>query len=112
MTIKDLIAEIKSGLSESDTDQLEVWHGKLSIEYAWICEQLSETKKNRALKEIQIKKILLEKGEKPTETAVQREYYSTEEGQFLSYNEQILKAIGKLITAVRFRKDALQGKVY
>lgn len=111
MEIKDLIKQISENYHEAELDTLEIWTGQLSIEFAFLATNIGECKKTRAIREIEIKKRLEEKGVKPTEKAIEREYDASEEGQFLSLNEMYLKAIGKLISACRFRAEALRGKI-
>lgn len=112
MKIKDKIEEIKAGYLEADIDTLEVWLGELVTTYAWLAEQIGSVKRDRALKELAIKIILVDKGLKPTEATIQREYLSSSEGQFLSYNESVIKGVSRLISAIRFKIEALRGIIH
>lgn len=111
MDIKELITEVRENYMEADLPQLEIWQGRLSTEFAWICEQLAEVKRDRAKEEISIKKALIESGIKPTEKEVERDYFATESGMYYAWGSEILKALSKLISAVRFKIEALRGRV-
>lgn len=111
MTIKDLILQVSNGYQDADIPTLEVWNGQLSCEFAFLAENIGETKKNRALTEIKIKQRLVKENGKTTEKEIEREYYATPEGQFLALNSEYIKALGKLISAVRFKIDCLRGKI-
>lgn len=111
MTAQNLLQHVRENFMEAGIDQLEVWQGQLSITYAWLAEQIGQCKKDRALAELNIKKAILERGEKPTEEGVKREYYATEQGQFLALNKEYIKAIGKMLSAVRYKSEALRGRV-
>lgn len=109
--IKDKIDEIKAGYLEADIDTLEVWYGELVTTYAWMAENIGSTKRDRAVTELKIKNLITGQGNKPTEKTIEREYYSTPEGQFLAYNESVIKGVGRLISAVKFKIEALRGNI-
>jgi hypothetical protein len=109
MEAQALIQLVKEDYHEAGLDTLEVWYGQLSGLYALTAEHLGEVKKNRALREIEIKSQMLHEGGKPTEKAIERAYYATTEGQYLAYNQECLKAIGRLVQAVKFKIEALRG---
>jgi len=111
MTIQELLKQIRDNYQEAGADQLDVWLGQLVMEFSWIAENIANCKKDRALAEVEIKKAMIDAGEKPTENMVERQYYTTEQGMFLAYNQEMVKAIGKMISFIRFRLDALRGKI-
>lgn len=112
MDIKQLITEINQGYQEAGPEQLEVWLGTLSTMFAVTAEELGEVKKNRAKEEIQIKQDILNFDTKPTEKEIERTYYATSHGQYLAYNTELLKALSKLISSIRFKLDALRGNIH
>ena len=111
MDIKELLKEIRENHQDAGLDTLDNWLGKLCVEYAWLCENIGQCKKDRAMAEVKIKQDLIASGQKPTETEVERTYYTTEQGQFLALNQEMVKAIGKMISFIRFRVEALRGKI-
>lgn len=111
MLIKEKIAEIKEHLMDAELDQLEVWHTELVSSYAWMAENIGATKRDRAQAEIEIRNRIVEMEIKPTENMIEREYYATPAGQFLRYNESTIKGVGRLISAIRFKMDALRGNI-
>lgn len=109
MNLKALIQQIETSLNQTeDVSVLSDWDVALSTEYAWVADQLGNVKRDRARKEIEIKKQLLAEEGKYTEKEIERQYFSTEEGQYYAWAGEELKAIGKLINAVRFRRDLLR----
>ncbi len=109
MEIEQLIKEIRDNLSETDDlSQLSDWDNRLSVSYAWIATQLAEVKKNRALKEIEIKKEFVDNQRPYTEKEIERRYFSLEEGQYYVYATEIMKGISKLISAIRFKREMLR----
>ncbi len=111
MTASNLLQQVRDNFMEAGIDQLEAWNGLLSIEFAFLAQAIGECKKDRALAELDIKKRLLESGEKFTEKEIERQYYASSQGQFLALNQEYIKAIGKLLTAVRYKAEALKGKI-
>lgn len=112
MDLKQLIKEIRDSLN--DTDELSIladWDHKLSTEYAWIGAQLADVKKDRAKTEIEIKMREILNG-KVTEKEIERIYFSTEAGQYYVFGTEMMKAIGRLISAVRFKRDLERDKRY
>ncbi len=109
MDLKNKILEIKSHLNDTDDlSQLSQWDNELSVEFSWIAATLGEVKKDRALKELEIKKRLITDEGKYTEKAIEREYFASEPGQFYALATEQLKAIGKLISAIRFKEKMLK----
>jgi hypothetical protein len=109
MDLKSLIQTIKQSLNETDDfSVLSDWDLALTAEYAFVANELAEVKKHRATKELDIKKTLLNDEGKYTEKEIERRYFATEEGQYLAWAGEELKAIGKLISAIRFRRDVLR----
>lgn len=104
MKLEILIKQIQNHLN--DTDDLSVlsdWNLNLSTEYAVMAEQLALVKRDRATDEIAIKQRLIAENGKYTEKEVERQYFSTESGKFYVYATEMLKAVGRLISAVRFK---------
>jgi hypothetical protein len=109
MTINELIKEIKDNLHQTDDiSVLAEWDNKLSLEYAWVGNQLAEVKRDRAKEELDIQAKLLADGKKPTESGIERAYYATERGAYNAYATQLLKSIGHLIRAVRFKREMMK----
>ena len=102
--LEELIKEIHQNLTE--TDELSVladWNMSLSAEFAHMAMQLAEVKKERARDELALGlQILASKG-KYTDKNVEREYFNTERGRYYMYATEMLKAVGKLISAIRFK---------
>jgi hypothetical protein len=96
---------------DAGLDSLELWHGGLCTRFASMAEELAEIKKNRAQEEIIIKQKLINEEGKYTEKEIERQYFATTEGQTYVYNTEMLKALSKLISAVRFKMEALKGKI-
>lgn len=107
MTIEQIIHDVRKHLFDAGLDQLAEWDKHLSTEYAWIATQIAQIKRDRALKEIEIKQRLLTEGGKFTEKEVERQYFATSEGQHLAYAQEMQKAVSKLISAVRYQRDVL-----
>lgn len=109
--IEDKIKEIREHLT--DTDDLVVltdWDMVCSAEFAFIATELANVKKERATRELEVKsKILIEQG-KYTEKEIERRYFATEEGKYYLYASEMLKALAKLISAVRFKRRMLTEK--
>lgn len=109
MNTKELIQEIKDNLtSTTDISQLVDWDLKLSTEYAWLATQIGEAKKSRANDEILIREKLLKENGKYTEKEIERQYFATSNGMFITEFEITLKGIGRLISAVRSQKEMLR----
>lgn len=106
------IQEIRKHLvatTPDDIDQLNDWDAFLSGEFAYHATELAKVKRDRALRELEIKaKLLADRTQKFTEKEVERQYFATKEGQFLAYANELLKAISKLISAVRTRRETMR----
>lgn len=112
MQIEELIKQIREHLT--DTDDLSVlsdWDNALSVEFAFIAQQLAVVKRDRAKKEIDLKSVIIMQAGKATEKEVERSYFATEQGQYYAYASEILKGISKLISAVRFKRKILSGDI-
>ena len=110
MKLDELIKEIHSHLNDvDDLSQLSDWNLSLSSEFAVMAEQLALVKRDRAMTEIQIKQDLISKEGKYTEKEIERQYFSTESGKFYVYATEMLKAVGRLISAVRFKIKMLDN---
>lgn len=108
MQLKELIQEINDRLSDTeDISVLTDWDNRLCVMFATAANELGETKKTRAIDEIKIKGRLLAEEGKYTEKAIEREYFSTPQGQFYALATEQLKALSKLISAIRFRRKML-----
>lgn len=105
----DIIQKAKDVLTETDDlSTLSDMDNELSVYYAQLASELAEVKKNRAQEEVIIKYALLTESGKYTEKEIERRYFSSDSGKVYSYNSEMLKAIGKLISAVRFKRDILR----
>lgn len=109
--IDELIKSIGQNYEQAGLDQLQEWHSCLTIEFAYLATDIGQAKKNRARDEIDIKADLIKLGEKPTEKAIERVYYASMVGSNLAYNQELIKAVGKLISSVRFQMLALRGEL-
>lgn len=104
MTVDALIAEIMASLDKTDDlSQLSDWDMALSVHFADMASKLAEVKKYRAEREIGLKSAILASDGHYTEKAVERAYFNTEEGRYYQWATEMLRAVGKLISAVRFK---------
>lgn len=104
MTTDALIAEVMANLDGTDDlSQLTDWDMALSVNFADMASKLAEVKRRRAEAELGLKSAILASDGKYTEKAVERAYFTTEDGKYYLYATEMLKAVGKLISAVRFK---------
>lgn len=109
MTIEDTIKSINSHLdSTDDISQLSDWYFSLSSFYAQACVEIGKVKRERAGVEIRLKGEILEAEGKFTEKDIERRYYATEDGRYLVYNQELIKGIGRLISAIKTKLEMLK----
>lgn len=109
MILKELLSEIQQNLANTDDiSQLSEWDVKLSTEYAWLCQNIGEAKRDRAKKEIEIRERLVKENGKYTEAEIERQYFATEQGMYIAENEIVIKGISRLIGAIRSKKEMIR----
>ena len=109
--IEDKIKEIREHLT--DTDDIAVltdWDMVCSAEFAFIATELAKVKRDRATRELALKSEILASQGKYTEKEIERQYFASEEGKYYQYGSEMLKALAKLISAVRFKRKMLTDK--
>ena len=102
--IEDKIKEIHQHLNDTDdVSVLSDWNLSLSAEFAIIAMELANVKKERARDEIVLKQQILASEGKYTDKSIERAYFDTDRGRYYLYGTEMLKAISKLISAIRFK---------
>lgn len=105
----DIIQKAKNALDQTDDlSTLSDTDNELSVYYAQLASELAEVKKNRAQDEVFIKHALIAENGKYTEKEIERRYFSGDAGKIYAFNSEMLKAIGKLISAIRFKRDLMR----
>lgn len=109
MTIEQLVSTIKEtreNISEYSTEELTELEWRFVRYYAETSTELADIKSQRAQAMMDIRKRLSDGG-KCTEKMVENEYYASQNGMWLVKQDVLLDAVGKMISAIRSRKNEI-----
>lgn len=106
-TIGDEIKNLKEHISDYDLDELTEKEWTFVRYYGEVSTELAQVKSRRAERMLDIQKIKLEAGEKPSQKDIDNTFYATEGGKFIVREEIMLKAISRLISAIRSRREEI-----
>lgn len=103
-TITDEIKNLKEHISDYDLDELTEKEWVFVRYFGEVSAELAQVKSRRAERILDIQKLQ----EKPTtQKEIENIYYATEEGKYIVREDIMLKAVSRLISAIRSRREEI-----